>query len=201
VVVRHDRETLPREPLRRDAPWRADCFDQGAMKATDLLKKQHRTVEALFKKLLSNGAVSAPALVMELADDLAAHMEIEQTILYPAARAVDKSLVLESYEEHAIAELALKRLLACGAGDETFEAKVTALRDLIHHHVEEEEDELFPKLEKALDLARLKAMGKQMEEAFDAAKERGISAELPKGSKTTADAARRRAPNGQAMSR
>jgi len=165
------------------------------MKATDLLKKQHRTAEAIFKKLLSHGAISAPALLMELADDLAAHMEIEQKILYPAARAVDRALVLESYEEHALAELALKRLLACAISDETFRAKVTALRELIHHHVEEEEGELFPKLEKAFDAQRLKALGKEMEEAFAAAKERGPAEALPRGNKTTADSARRRAPS------
>ncbi len=171
------------------------------MKATDLLKKQHRTVETIFKKLLSKGAISSRALLMELADDLAAHMEIEQTILYPVARAVDASLVLESYEEHAIAELALKRLLACGTSDETFKAKVTALRELIQHHVTEEEEELFPKLEKAFEGERLKALGARMEKAFAAAKERGPAESLPKGSRTTADSARRRSPNAHAASR
>jgi hypothetical protein len=47
------------------------------MKATSLLEKQHRKLEAIFKKLES-GRGDAPALLRELADDLAAHMAIEQ---------------------------------------------------------------------------------------------------------------------------
>ncbi len=169
------------------------------MKATDLLKKQHRTVEAIFKKLLSGRAAAAP-LLDELANDLAAHMAIEQNTLYPAARKVDPSLVLESYEEHALAEIALKRLLATSPSDETFKAKVTALKELIEHHVEEEEDDLFPKLEKKLGAERLKAMGEEMKEDFDAMKARGAASELPKGNKTTADAAKRQPKSANGMS-
>ena len=70
-------------------------------------------------------------------------MAIEQTIFYPAVKDIDSEMVSEGYQEHAIAELALKRLLSTAPDDETFVAKVTALRDLIEHHVEEEEDQLF----------------------------------------------------------
>ncbi len=165
------------------------------MKATDLLKKQHRIVNRIFKKLLT-GRSDAPPLLKELAADLAAHMAIEQDILYPVARKVDESLVLESYEEHALAELALKRVLATAPKDETFAAKVTALKELIEHHVEEEEGELFPKLEKKLGAPMLKDLGKKMEAKFDEVKARGFAASVPKGSRTSADAPKKHAPNG-----
>ena len=109
------------------------------MKATALLKKQHRRVERILERL-EHDESDASTLLTELANDLAAHMAIEQTIFYPAVRDIDSEMVSEGYQEHAIAELALKRLLSTAPDDETFVAKVTALRDLIEHHVEEEED-------------------------------------------------------------
>lgn len=171
------------------------------MKATTLLERQHRKVESLFKKLESGRSDPGPVLT-ELANDLCAHMKIEQEIFYPTVRSIDPDLVMESYEEHAMAEIGLKRLLATDPEDPTFHAKVTTLKELIEHHVEEEEEELFPKVEKKLGEERLDALGKQMKEAFAAAVEEGYEALLPRGKKTTADATvMRRTPvrNGAAM--
>ena len=95
------------------------------MKATALLEKQHRKVEATFKKIKSEKASLAP-LLEELANDLAAHMTIEQELFYPAVQGVDPDMVSESFEEHAIAELALKRLLATSPDSEQFKARVDA---------------------------------------------------------------------------
>lgn len=149
------------------------------MKATALLEKQHRKVEAIFKKL--EGGRSDPAVLLtELANDLAAHMVIEQEIFYPASKEVKEDLVLEAYEEHAVAEYALKRLLASNPEDESFKAKVTTLKELIKHHVEEEEEDLFPKVEKALGDERLASLGKEMKARFDEVVEQGYEAVLAK---------------------
>lgn len=147
------------------------------MKATDLLEKQHRKVEAIFKKL-EGGRSDNDALLTELANDLAAHMVIEQELFYPAAMAAKEDLVLEAYEEHAVAEFALKRLLSKSPDDVTFKAKLTTLKELIEHHVKEEEEELFPKVEKAIPAAELTALGKQMKARFDEVVEGGYEAVL-----------------------
>ena len=162
---------------------------RGRTEATNLLKTQHKKVEGILKKLES-GRADAPPLLEELQRDLAAHMQIEQDIFYPAVRQVDQDLVLESFEEHSLAEFALKRLLATDPDDPTFTAKVTTLKELIMHHVEEEEGELFPKVEKKLGQARNKELGEQMSAAFDEFIESGQS--LPRGNRTTADVAERR---------
>jgi hemerythrin superfamily protein len=157
------------------------------MNAISLLKNQHRKVEALFKKLES-GRSDKSAVLEELADSLAAHMAIEHEFLYPAAKDVDDELVNESFEEHSLAELALKRLIATDLEDEAFDARVTALKELIEHHVEEEEEELFPKLEKAIEEDTLASMGKAMKQRFDEVFEQGFAAVVPRGmAKTSAD--------------
>ena len=162
------------------------------MNATSLLERQHRKVEALFKKLESGRSDPGPVLE-ELANSLAAHMAIEQDIFYPAIREVDSDVVNESYEEHSLAEVALKRLLATDPEDETFHARVTALKELIEHHVEEEEQELFPQVEKALGEDTLETLGKSMKKMFDEVFAAGFEASVPRGmAKTSADVSKRK---------
>jgi len=159
------------------------------MKATDLLKQQHRNVEAIFDHMEKAGG--SAKLLDRLANDLAGHMAIEQNIFYPAVREYSEDLVAESFEEHAIAEVALKRLLRVGASHVTFEAKLATLRELIENHVEEEERELFPAVEDALGDEELEKLGAQMARAFQSAMSEGFSALVPQGmSHTSADDAR-----------
>jgi hemerythrin superfamily protein len=170
------------------------------MNATDLLEKQHRKVEAIFAKLEDESKDDCQELLEELANDLAAHMTIEQELFYPAIREVDAELVAESFEEHAIAEVALKRLLAADS-DETFKARVTALKELIEHHVKEEEKELFPKVEKALDDDKLDELGEQMEARFDEVAEAGYATVIPKGLITTSADTSQRKKKGPARAK
>jgi iron-sulfur cluster repair protein YtfE (RIC family) len=149
------------------------------MNATDLLEKQHRRAEAAFKKILSEKGDPTPVL-HQLADELVAHMVIEEKLFYPAIRTVDEDLVFESFEEHAIASLALVRALEIDHDDPRFLARVTVLSELIEHHVEEEEEELFPKVNKKLDEQALRDLGKEMQALFDEQVAAGHEAVLAK---------------------
>lgn len=156
------------------------------MKATDLLKQQHRSVEALFAKIEDGDS----AALKDLASALAAHMAIEQEIFYPAVNELDEDVVLESFEEHSVAEIALKRALATDPEDDSFEARVKVLKELIEHHVEEEEEELFPEVEKQIPADELKSMGDEMEARFDEVLQRGYEKVLTNNyDETTADQA------------
>jgi hypothetical protein len=159
------------------------------MKATALLEQQHRKVRTLFRKLESGRSEPEP-LLEQLANDLAAHMVIEHELFYPVAAEIDREQISESFEEHALAELAIKRLLATDPGDEVFHARVIAAKELFEHHAKEEEEELFPKREKRLGDDKLNTLGKEMKARFQEVVEGGYEAALPKGpAKTAADAA------------
>jgi len=163
------------------------------MNAVDLLEKQHRKVEALFKKLEGGRSPDPAGLAAELADNLAAHMAIEQELFYPAIVAIDPSLVSESFEEHSLAELAVKRLLATEPDDDAFKARVMAAKELIEHHVKEEEEDLFKKVRKAMERSELDALGKQMKQRFDEVREAGYASVVPDTfDETSADKARAR---------
>jgi hemerythrin superfamily protein len=162
------------------------------MKATELLQKQHRKVERLFDSL-EKGRGDSKARLRELANDLAGHMAIEQEIFYPRIRDLDVDLVTESFEEHAVAELALKRLLNTSEDDVAFHARVKSLKELIQHHVKEEEAQLFPKVDEQLEDEEATALAKQMKARFQEVAEAGYESVLPKGpSKTSADKRSRR---------
>ncbi|MDP9001657.1 MAG: hemerythrin domain-containing protein [Myxococcota bacterium] len=154
---------------------------------TALLVAQHKKVKAIFARL-ERGRPPLEPLLEELANNLAAHMAIEQELYYPAVKKIDEDLVLESYEEHSLAELGLKRLLATATNDDSFEARVTAVKELIEHHVEEEEEDLFPKVDKKLSPDTLATLGKQMKTRFAEVLAAGFKASVPAGfGKTSAD--------------
>ncbi len=147
------------------------------MDAITLLKKDHRTVEELFKRFerLGDRARKGKQEVVErIIKELSVHAAIEEAVLYPAVRtAVDDKeideLVLESLEEHHIVKWTLSELETMTPDHERFEAKVTVLMELVRHHVEEEEQELFPTMAKAFDKPRLVEMGEALAEAKKAA--------------------------------
>ena len=161
------------------------------MKATALLKTQHKKVKSIFKKL-GKAHSESKALVTALADDLAAHMLIEEVLFYPTVRKLKEALVLEGYEEHAIARFALKRLLATSPADETFKAKVTALKEIIDVHVEEEEQDLFPKVSKAMSAEALSELGAKMKALFDATVASGHGAAMRRLDSETREASKKR---------
>jgi len=132
--------------------------------AVVLLKRDHRTVEKLFREFES--ADGGEQLAGHVCDLLMVHAQIEEEILYPAAREAfaddeeDSELVYEAAVEHATAKELIRKIQGMSESDEEFKATVKVLSEYIEHHVKEEEGELFPKLKKAdLDL---KDMGRQL---------------------------------------
>jgi hemerythrin-like domain-containing protein len=82
--------------------------------------------------------------------------------------------------------------------EESFLARVTTLKELIQHHVEEEEEELFPKVEKQMEEDELSQLGKTMKARFEEIIEAGFAAAVPKGmTKTSSDESKKRAAKRQ----
>ncbi|MFD8500522.1 hemerythrin domain-containing protein [Amycolatopsis sp. NPDC059657] len=140
-----------------------------------LLKNDHKTVEKLFKEFEKAGP-NAHATKRKLADsiieELTVHAFIEEEIFYPAARSAapdTKSHVLESVEEHHVVVWLMSELAGMDPEDERFDAKVTVLTESVRHHVEEEEDEWFPEVRKAMGRKQLQELGQRMLDAKPAA--------------------------------
>jgi hemerythrin superfamily protein len=136
------------------------------MDAIEMLKKEHRAVEELFKKFESaKGANQKRKTFEEIADALAVHAAIEEQHFYPAVKEnPTEDLVLEAVEEHLEIKRVIADLLDMEASDDAFEAKVKVLQEDVEHHVEEEETELFPKVRKLFDEEQLETIGAAMEQ-------------------------------------
>jgi hemerythrin superfamily protein len=147
------------------------------MKSTDLLKKQHKTVKGLFKQVeKTEDGRRRRELMDEIATELKIHTKIEEEIFYPAVREIGSSkveeLVDESFEEHHVVDLVLAELPKVDPEDERFHAKMTVLSELVEHHADEEEDEMFPIAEKKLGKERLQELGEQMQQMAEGGQRR-----------------------------
>lgn len=138
------------------------------MHAINLLKQQHQDVRDLFERLgQTEDTDQKESLLQELADNLAAHMTIEETIFYPAAHASDETKYSEAVDEHASGKRILIELLGMSCDDERFDDKVTKLQEIIEAHVEEEESDLFKTAKRELDADELERLGDEMKVLFD----------------------------------
>jgi hemerythrin superfamily protein len=142
------------------------------MDAIVLLKNDHKVVEKLFKEFEKGKEKATPAqkrtLVDQILKELTTHAYIEETLFNPAARqaAPDSTdHVLESVEEHHVVAWLLSELAKLDATAETFDAKVTVLIENVRHHVEEEEQEFFPEVRKAMGRKRLSELGEKLDAA------------------------------------
>jgi hemerythrin-like domain-containing protein len=75
---------------------------------------------------------------------------VRNSIYTPTLEIVDKVTVYEGYEEHKIAKRLIKDLLPSSVYDEKWLAKAKVLREIIEHHIKEEENMIFAIAEKTL---------------------------------------------------
>lgn len=131
--------------------------------AIKLLKADHKEVKAWFKQYEKlEDDEDKQALASQICLALTVHAQIEEEIFYPAARAAidDADMFDEAEVEHGSAKQLIAEIQAMKAGDRLFDAKVIVLGEYIDHHVQEEEDEMFPDARDSdLDL---KALGAQL---------------------------------------
>ena len=134
-----------------------------------MLKNDHKQVKTLFAKFRAAGdgaAATKAKLVDQIIEELTVHTYIENEGMYPAVRQLVPELeddILESLEEHHVADVLCMELTAMSPEHDHFDAKVTVLIENVEHHIEEEEDEWFPKVREALGRKQLQEIGEEME--------------------------------------
>jgi len=133
------------------------------MKATALIRKQHRNIDALLRTLARGGTLDD---LRRLADVLAAHALMEEESVYPVVRERREDVILKALESHAVARHELERLMRGLPGEPAFHARARTLRALVKQHAGEEEAVLLPRLEKALQRQEQTALGTLLEKRF-----------------------------------
>jgi hemerythrin superfamily protein len=141
------------------------------MNAIQLLKHQHREVERLFKEIEQcedDEREEIRRLFAELADELAAHADIEEELFYPEVKQRDrKEMVQRAVEEHFEMKQLLAQLLDLEVGSGEFLMTLAQLKDSVLGHVEEEEGEMFPEVQRLFGKEDLDALGAEMKSRFE----------------------------------
>ncbi len=141
------------------------------MDAITLLRDDHKTVEALFKRFEQAGDrayTQKREIVDRIIEELSVHAAIEELVFYPVARRMvpeSEAIALESLEEHHVVKWLLAELADLDPAHERFDAKVSVLMENVRHHVQEEESDFFPKVRDQLSRAQLADVGESMAEA------------------------------------
>jgi hemerythrin-like domain-containing protein len=119
--------------------------------AIDLLTTDHDRIRQLFSDFerlhTSGSSQAAERVARRLCNELTVHATLEEEIFYPEARAElgDPDMVKQAKVEHAMDQQLIAQISAGSGRDAKFAAKVRVLRDGIERHMQEEEDQLFPR--------------------------------------------------------
>jgi hemerythrin superfamily protein len=133
-----------------------------------ILKADHKRIKKLFREFQNAGDAAATAkgnIVERILEELTVHTYLENEVMYPEVRKLLPDLeddVLESYEEHHVADVLCSELFTMDAGDERFDAKTTVLIENVTHHIDEEEQDWFPKVREGLGRKQLQELGARM---------------------------------------
>ncbi len=135
-----------------------------------MLKDDHRQIRKLFadfRKAGPNATKRKGQLVDRMIELLTVHTYLENEVMYPRVRELLPEIeddILESYEEHHVADVLVVELSLMKPDHERFDAKTTVLIENVEHHIEEEEQEWFPKVRDGLGRKVLQEIGAEMAE-------------------------------------
>jgi hemerythrin-like domain-containing protein len=135
-----------------------------------LLRKDHATARKLLRELEKTETEEVDrrrTLLEEVASEVEIHAKIEEEIFYPAfhqkaEEGEDEKLFYEAEEEHDLVHKVLPLLRSTDPSSELFSARAKVLKDLVEHHAEEEEKELFPRVRELMDRETLRDLGMQL---------------------------------------
>lgn len=140
--------------------------------AISLLESDHEKVRGLLKKLESAAdkhPERAQGLMEQIDREVRIHSQIEEEIFYPAFKEAarsknDRELFFEAKEEHHVVDLVMPEVKEAEPESEDFAAKAKVLKELIEHHADEEEKEMFPKARKLMGRDELRELGARLEQ-------------------------------------
>ena len=135
--------------------------------AIAMLIEDHQKVQKLFKTFgRTEDQQQQEQLATQICNELTVHSQLEEQVFYPAAREAleedDAGLVEEATVEHQVAKELIEKIQQSRPHDEEYCALVTVLGEYVNHHIEEEQKELFPQLNKKKSAIDFDALGEEM---------------------------------------
>lgn len=140
------------------------------------LKADHRAVKKMMEdieKCTSRSSKRREELFAQLKTELLAHSRVEEAVFYSVLKKEKGSVnnVLEALNEHHVVDLLMSELDTISKNNPHWKAKFTFLKEVIEHHVQEEESELFKKAHEIIGKEESINLGKAMEQREKSVKE------------------------------
>jgi hemerythrin-like domain-containing protein len=137
------------------------------MDVIKLLKEDHQRVKKMLAELedtTERATKKREELFADVQAELRLHELVEEEIVYPAFREQSKlkDIVLEGYEEHHVVDLIMDEIAEEPVNDETWAAKLKVMKENVEHHVEEEEEKMFPQARKLFSEEDLEELGRRV---------------------------------------
>ncbi|WPU66567.1 hemerythrin domain-containing protein [Peredibacter starrii] len=136
------------------------------MEIYQLLKDDHKTVKTLLKKLedtTERSQKERTTLFTKLKEALIPHTRAEEKIFYESLKLSEvkeaDDLAYEGYEEHGVADRLIKELDKTEPSDKRWTALMSVLKEVVEHHIKEEEENMFKKAQKSFDSELAVEMG------------------------------------------
>lgn len=130
------------------------------------LKTDHRNVKALLTELTETSEKSIQqrqSLLAKIKLELVSHNEAEERVFYSQLNKDrdERVLVFEGKDEHRLGGQVIEELEATDKGTEEWSARAKVLKDLVEHHVEEEEGEIHAEAQKELSKEEAEQLGEE----------------------------------------
>lgn len=132
----------------------------------EVLQEDHRAVSQLLQQAhAADGDEEREDLLAQIADELAAHSEAEAITFYAALREHPETqqLIDDAEREHHDVALLLDELDHTADEDEVVQG-IRRLQDLVEHHVQEEESEIFESARAVLGDAEARDLARRFAE-------------------------------------
>ncbi|MCV7197127.1 hemerythrin domain-containing protein [Mycobacterium angelicum] len=139
------------------------------MDAIELLNHDHRMVEQLFRDYEAAKTDDQRRGVVEIAiRELSKHAALEELMVYPLAKQAlsdGEQEIGHHLDEHMVVKHTLLALDKAGDDQDQTRNLMAALQKEIDEHVQDEEEQLWPKLREAVDQQTLDELGQVLDEA------------------------------------
>lgn len=141
---------------------------KGRNDAVTLLLRDHDKVRELLAQLVgTDEAAERRDLLEQIEHEIKVHSKVEEKIFYPAFKEAvqdedGQKLFYEATEEHHVVDLVIPELKRTDPSSDEFAGKAKVLKDLVEHHAEEEEQEMFPEAKRTMGKDELDRLGEEI---------------------------------------
>jgi hemerythrin-like domain-containing protein len=146
------------------------CNGEPQMNILTALKTDHKELKSLLEQITDTterAGKTRLSLFQKFKAEIVAHARAEEAVVYDKLKGIvdkdDRDTVLEAYEEHYLVDKLIPEIEKLSPTDEVWTAKVTVVKEMLEHHIKEEEDEIFSMMRKEFDPDALEIMADRFE--------------------------------------